>query len=90
MKEGAKQMKKQFKSVNIESIESLHDELEDLMEDNQEIQEVLGRSYGMDEVDETDLEAGDFFFFFFLKKEPKCILLLLFFKKIYRIGYVGR
>merc|ERR1712000_718751 len=53
MKVGAKQMKK----INIDKIETLHDELEDLMMDNEEIQEVLGRSYGMEEVDEGDLEA---------------------------------
>merc|ERR1712000_466957 len=50
-------MKKQFKKINIDKIETLHDELEDLMMDNEEIQEVLGRSYGMEEVDEGDLEA---------------------------------
>jgi charged multivesicular body protein 5 len=57
MKEGAKAMKKQFKKIDVDQIESLHDELEGLMEDNQDIQEVLGRSYGMEDVDETDLEA---------------------------------
>jgi len=57
MKEGAKAMKKQFKKIDVEQIETLHDELEGLMEDSQEIQEVLGRSYGMEEIDEADLEA---------------------------------
>lgn len=57
MKEGAKAMKKQFKKIDVDQIESLHDELEGLMEDNQDIQEVLGRSYGMEDVDEGDLEA---------------------------------
>ena len=50
MKVGAKQMKKQFKKINIDKIEvniyfffffflqkTLHDELEDLMMDNEEV-----------------------------------------------------
>merc|ERR1711872_615692 len=40
MKLGVKEMKKEFKNVNID-----------------EIQETLGRSYGMPEIDEDDLEA---------------------------------
>lgn len=37
MKTGAKEMKKQFKHIDIDKIETLHDELEDLMEDNNEV-----------------------------------------------------
>merc|ERR1719327_2151203 len=39
-------MKKEFKNINI-----------DMIEEANEIQESLGRSYGMPEVDEDDLEA---------------------------------
>ena len=35
----------------------LHDELEDLTEQSNEIQEVMGRSYGMPEIDDDELEA---------------------------------
>ena len=35
----------------------MQDELEDMMEMNNEIQEVMGRSYGMPEVDDDELEA---------------------------------
>ena len=35
----------------------MQDELEDLMEQANEIQEVMGRSYGMPEMDEDELEA---------------------------------
>ena len=38
-------------------IQDLQDELEDMGETAQEIQEVMGRSYGMPEVDDADLEA---------------------------------
>ena len=30
------------------------------MEDHNEIQEIMSRSYGMDDIDEGDLEAGEF------------------------------
>merc|ERR550519_3274939 len=57
MKVGVKEMKKEFKNVNIDQVEDLQDELADMMEDANEIQEVMGRSYGMPEVDEDELEA---------------------------------
>ena len=58
MKVGAKQMKQQFKKVNIDKVEDLQDELEDMMLENEEIQDVLSRSYGVSaDVDEADLEA---------------------------------
>lgn len=38
--------------------------MEDLIEQANDIQESLGRSYGVpDEVDEADLQAGECFFF---------------------------
>lgn len=57
MKQTAKTMKKEFKKINISEVEDLQDDMEDLLEDANEIQEVLGRSYGTPEVDEEDLEA---------------------------------
>merc|ERR1712109_170373 len=57
MKTGLKDMKKEYKNVNIDQIEDMQDELGDMMEEANEIQESLGRSYGMPEVDEDDLEA---------------------------------
>merc|ERR550519_2037530 len=50
-------MKKEFKNVNIEQIEDMQDELADMLEDANEVQEVMGRTYGMPEIDEDDLEA---------------------------------
>ena len=39
--------------------QALQDEMEDLMEQANEVQESLGRSYNLpDDVDEADLEAG--------------------------------
>ena len=57
MKTGLKEMKKEYKNVNIDQIEDMQDELGDMMEDASEIQEALGRSYGMPDVDEDELET---------------------------------
>lgn len=37
----------------------VQDDLEDMMEDANEIQEALSRSYGTPEIDEDDLAAGE-------------------------------
>lgn len=37
----------------------MQDDLEDMMEDANEIQEALSRSYGTPEIDEDDLAAGE-------------------------------
>merc|ERR1712029_691319 len=50
-------MKSEFKNVNVEDIEDMQDELADMLEDANEVQEVMGRAYGMPEIDEDDLEA---------------------------------
>jgi len=57
MKVGVKEFKKAYKHVDIDQIENLQDELEDLTEQSSEIQEIMGRSYGMPEVDDDELEA---------------------------------
>ena len=58
MKLGVKEMKKEYKKVDIGKIEDVQDELEDMLEMAGEVQDVLGRSYGLPEdVDEDDLEA---------------------------------
>ncbi|CAO3613073.1 unnamed protein product [Mucor hiemalis] len=59
MQTANKEMKKQYKNVNINKIDQLQDEMEDLMEQANEVQETLGRSYNLpDDIDEDDLEAG--------------------------------
>jgi len=57
MKMGAKEMKKEFKKINIDEIEDIQDDMEDMLEQADEIQEALGRSYGTPELDEDDLQA---------------------------------
>lgn len=57
MKLGLKEMKKEYKNIKLNEIEDLQDQMEDMFEDANEIQEVMGRTYGMPEVDEADLEA---------------------------------
>ena len=42
-------------------LQSLHYDMEDLLEQANEIQETLGRSYAVpDEIDEADLQAGGY------------------------------
>ncbi|KAJ9121747.1 hypothetical protein QFC22_002368 [Naganishia vaughanmartiniae] len=58
MKIANKEMKKQYGKIDIDKIESIHYDMEDLIEQANEIQETMGRTYGVpDEVDEADLEA---------------------------------
>ena len=38
-------------------LQDLQDELEDMTEQSNEIQEIMGRSYGMPEIDDDELEA---------------------------------
>jgi len=52
-----KQMKKDFKNINIEEIDDVQDELADMMEQADEVQDALGRSYNTPEMDEDELEA---------------------------------
>ncbi|CAI7992485.1 Charged multivesicular body protein 5 [Geodia barretti] len=58
MKLGVKEMKREYKKVDIGKIEDLQDEVEDMLELTGEVQETLGRAYGLpDDIDEDDLEA---------------------------------
>ncbi|KAL7753653.1 Vacuolar protein-sorting-associated protein 60 [Sorochytrium milnesiophthora] len=53
-----KELKKQYKKVDIDKIDKMQDEMEDLLEQANEVQEMLGRTYGLpDDIDEADLEA---------------------------------
>lgn len=57
MKTGVKEMQKEFKKINIDDIEDMQDEMADMLEQADEVQEALGRSYGTPEIDEDELEA---------------------------------
>lgn len=58
MKTTVKEMKVFNKTVNIDKVESLRDELGEMMQDSTELNEILGRSYDVpDYLDEADLEA---------------------------------
>jgi len=57
MKVGVKSMQKEFKKINIDQIEDIQDEMADMLELNDEVQEALGRSYGMPEIDDDELAA---------------------------------
>ena len=57
MKDANKALKKDFKKINISEVEDLQDDMEDLLEQAEEIQSAIGRSYNTDDIDEADLEA---------------------------------
>ncbi|CAN8269489.1 unnamed protein product [Cochlearia groenlandica] len=56
LKSANKELKGMMKTVKIQDIDNLQDEMMDLMDDSSEIQETLGRSYNVpDGLDEDDL-----------------------------------
>uniref|UniRef100_A0A1B6EWS0 Charged multivesicular body protein 5 n=1 Tax=Cuerna arida TaxID=1464854 RepID=A0A1B6EWS0_9HEMI len=57
MKAGVKSMQKEIKKINIDQIEDLQDEMSDMLVLNEEVQEALGRTYGMPEIDDDELQA---------------------------------
>ncbi|KAA1473492.1 vacuolar protein sorting-associated protein 60 [Dentipellis sp. KUC8613] len=58
MKQANKELKRQYGKIDVDKIENMHYDMEDLLEQANEIQETLGRSYAVpDEIDEADLEA---------------------------------
>lgn len=58
MKEGAKTLKTQYKSINMNELEDLQDDMADMLMDAEEINDVVSRAYGLpDDVDEADLDA---------------------------------
>jgi len=57
MKDANKALKKQFKAINIDQVENMQDDMADLLEQAEEVQNAMGRSYNTDDIDEADLEA---------------------------------
>ncbi|ETW08927.1 hypothetical protein H310_01410 [Aphanomyces invadans] len=58
MKAAATQLKAETKKFNFTELENVQDDMADMMEDMNEIQEILGRSYGIgQDIDESQLEA---------------------------------
>ncbi|XP_063229936.1 charged multivesicular body protein 5 [Bacillus rossius redtenbacheri] len=57
MRSGVKEMQKEFKKINIDEIDDIQDNMADMLEQADEVQDALGRSYGTTDIDEDDLEA---------------------------------
>jgi len=56
MKNANKELKQAYKDISIDEVEDLQDDMEDLMEMGDEINEMMGRQYGVpDDIDEEDL-----------------------------------
>jgi hypothetical protein len=61
MKTANKELKRQYGKVDVDKIEQMHYDMEDLLEQANEIQETMARSYAVpDEIDEDELQAGKY------------------------------
>ena len=57
MKATAETLKGQFKEIDIDEIEDIHDDMSEMFQLNDEVSEVIGRSYAVpDDLDEDDLQ----------------------------------
>ena len=50
MQMGLKEMKKEYKNIDLNKIENLQDDMADILEQANEVQDIMGRTYGMHEV----------------------------------------
>lgn len=50
MKTGLKDMKREYKKIDIGKIDNIQDDMEDMLDQANEIQEAMSRSYGMPDV----------------------------------------
>ena len=57
MQIGLKEMKREYKKIDLNKIENMQDDMADILEQVNEVQDVMGRNYGMPEVDDDELEA---------------------------------
>jgi charged multivesicular body protein 5 len=58
MSQANKELRKQYGKIDIDKIENMQYDMEELLEQSNEVQESLSRSYAVpDEIDEADLEA---------------------------------
>lgn len=58
LREATKQLKVEHEKISISEVEDIQDDLAELLQDQEDLQEILGRSYGLpDGLDEADLEA---------------------------------
>jgi charged multivesicular body protein 5 len=56
MKSASTQLKVSMKEIDLNEVEDLHDDMSDMLEDADEINEIMGRAYGVpDELNEDDL-----------------------------------
>lgn len=72
MKTANKELKRQYGKVDVDKIEQMHYDMEDLLEQANEIQETMARSYAVpDEIDEDELQAGEHHFKLLCPGAPK-------------------
>lgn len=56
MKQATAAQKVQMGKLNLDQLEDLHEEMTEMMQDQEEIQEILGRDYALEGMDEAELE----------------------------------
>lgn len=59
MKGAARDLKKQYKKINLDRVEKMQDDMYDLMEDAREIQDLMSRSYDTPEYIDDDELMGE-------------------------------
>jgi charged multivesicular body protein 5 len=57
MKNANKELKASVKEIDLDAIEDLHDDMTEMLETTDEIQDIMGRSYDTNAVDEDELLA---------------------------------
>ncbi|KAG8904029.1 hypothetical protein FRB99_002371 [Tulasnella sp. 403] len=73
MKTANTEMRKQYGKIDVDKIQDLHYDMEDLIEQANEVQEALGRTYGVpEELDEDELQAGNATASFILSRAHSC------------------
>lgn len=57
MQHGVKALKAEFKTMSLDKVDDVMDDMADLMDETNEMQEIMGQTYGAPDCDEAELEA---------------------------------
>lgn len=57
LKVSGQELKASQQQINVDEVQDIQDDMADIIADTNEVQDILGRDYGLDGVDEADLEA---------------------------------
>ncbi|KAF5289219.1 hypothetical protein FQR65_LT00107 [Abscondita terminalis] len=57
IREGSRQLKKEYRDINVDDIENVQDDLAAILNDVDDIQGALGQSYYLDDLDDDEINA---------------------------------